>query len=105
VPPVASYASELWACRTLPGRLGHGRISVRQISRGILRQICGLRSSTPGVIVLSECDQQPLADLWVLRTVRFWNLLVGLPATSFYKQVALADCRDAVQHNVHNCIK
>ena len=68
----------------------------------ILRQICGVRINTPAVMVLSEAAQQPLADLWIIRTVRFWNSLAGLPATSLYKQVALADCRDAVQNNVHN---
>ncbi len=102
VPPVASYACELWGVRDLPPamRVSRGRLNATHLS--ILRSLSGLRHSTPSAIVFSETQEAPMQHSWWPRIVRFWNALARQPPGSLFQEVALADCRDAIQHNVNN---
>ena len=97
IPPVASYGCELWGLRDMPSRLAASR---RKLSTGhvnMLRQISGLRKSTPPEVVFLETMGVPLPDSWLLRTVAFWNNLSNLPDTSVFKRVAL----DSISHALH----
>ena len=102
VPPVASYACELWGVRRMPQALRAARDSLNATHLSVLRSISGLRHSTPTAVVFSEMQDTPLLHSWWLRLVRFWNALARQPAGSLFQEVALADCRDAVQRNVYN---
>ena len=97
IPPVASYGCELWGLRDMPLRLAASR---RKLSTGhvnMLRQISGLRKSTPPEVVFLETMGVPLPDWWLLRTVTFWNNLSSLPDTYVFKRVAL----DSISHALH----
>ncbi len=102
VPPVASYACEVWGLRCLPSALKAARASLDTSHVAVLRSIAGLRRTTPVAVVFSEVGASSLSHLWWVRLLRFWNALARLPAGSLFKEVALADCRDAVLRNVHN---
>jgi hypothetical protein len=52
VPPVASYGCELWGFRVMPSRLTAARDKLATNHVNMLRQILGLRKSTPHAIVL-----------------------------------------------------
>ena len=102
VPPVASYACELWGVRRLFPPVRKLRDKLGQSHVQILRRIACVRATVPAPIVLSENGSQRLSHGWWLRTVHFWNALAAMPASSLFAQVALSNCRDAVVHNVHN---
>lgn len=102
VPPVASYACELWGHRTLPAPLKADRARLDQSHALILRKIVGLRGTVSAAVVYAEVGGAPLTRLWWVRLVRFWNALACQPDTSLHKLVALDDCKDAVLHNVRN---
>ena len=102
VPPVASYACELWGLRSMPAALKAARAGLGKSHTAVLRAIVGLRRTTPSAVVFSETDSASLHHLWWIRQVRFWNALAGQPAGSLHREVALADCRDAVLRNVRN---
>ena len=102
VPPVASYGCELWGHRPLPGAVAKVRGSLSQVHVRHLRGICGLRANVPATIVLAEVQHGSLQQTWWSRLVHFWNSVAGLPVDSLHHQVALADCRDAVMHNIRN---
>jgi hypothetical protein len=102
VPPVASYACELWGHRPLPAPLKADRTGLDQTHALILRRIAGLRRTVPAAIVYAEVGGASLTRLWWVRLVRFWNALARLPATSLHRLVAIDDCRDAVLHKIKN---
>jgi hypothetical protein len=102
VPPVASYACEVWGHCRLPPALKADRTRLVQSYHQILRQILGLRRTTPAAILHAEAGLGPLEHMWWVRRVRFWNALVSLPAGSLHRAVLLDSCRDAVVRNVRN---
>ena len=102
VPPVASYACELWGVRYLPTALRAPRAQLEHSHARILRTIAGLRATIPASIVFSEVGSQPLHHSWLGRSVSVWNGLARQPPSSLYHQLALDDCRDAILHNVKN---
>jgi hypothetical protein len=102
IPPVASYASELWGHRPLSASLRADRDRLDQSHALILRRIAGLRRTVPAAIVFSEVGQVSLTHLWWVRRVRFWNTLACQPDASLHKLVTLSDCSDAVSHGVRN---
>ena len=56
----------------------------------VLRQISGLRKSTPHCIVFHETEEKPLHHYWLLRTVKFWNNLLQLAPDSIFRGVLLS---------------
>ena len=85
IPPVASYASELWGHRPLSASLQADRDRLDQSHALILRRIAGLRRTVPAAIVFSEVGQVSLTHLWWVRRVRFWNTLACQPDASLHK--------------------
>ncbi len=97
VPPVASYGCELWGLRGMPSRLARARQKLAIGHINMLRQITGLRKSTPHEIVLLESGGAPLGHSWLLRSVTFWNNFDTLPPTSLFRRVALESVSQAHQ--------
>ena len=88
IPPVASYGCELWGLHDMPSRLAASRRKLCMGHVHMLRQISGLRKSTPPEMVFLETMGAPLSDSWLLRAVTFWNNLGSLPEMSLFKRVA-----------------
>jgi hypothetical protein len=102
VPPAGSYGCEVWGIRRLSGAAQKARQRLASVHLQILRQISGIRTDVPTAILFRELQEKPLQDLWLLRSIRFWNNLAGLPPTSLHRKIALDDCRDAIVHNTKN---
>ena len=102
VPPVATYACELWGVRNLPTPLRKQRSQLERSHVQILRRIACVRATVPAPNILTRTGSQPLLHTWWLRTVHFWKALAEMPTSSLFAQVALSNCREAVVHNVHN---
>ena len=62
----------------------------------ILREITGVRTSTPTAILLAELGLLALSDEWLLRAAKFWNNLAALPSDNIYKCMALDSCKSAI---------
>ena len=102
VPPAGSYGCEVWGFRRLSGDAQKARQRLASVPLQVLRQISGIRTDVPIAILFRELQEKPMQDLWLLRSVRFWNNLASLPATSLHRKIALDDCRDAVVFNTKN---
>ena len=102
VPPAGSYGCEVWGFRRLSGATRKARQGLASGHVQILRQISGIRTDVPTAILFKELQEKPLQDIWLLRSIRFWNNLSGLPPTSLHRKIALDDCRDAIVHNTKN---
>ena len=102
VPPAGSYGCEVWGFRRLSGVAQKARQTLASVHLQILRQISGIRFDVPSAILFRELQERPLQDVWLLRTIRFWNNLAGLPPGSLHRTIALDDCRDAIMHNIKN---
>lgn len=96
IPPVASYGCELWGLRHMPSRLSAARRKLATAHVNMLRQIVGLRKSTPQELVFHESGGSPLEDSWLLQSVTFWNNLASLPPSSLFHRIALASVAQAV---------
>ena len=62
----------------------------------ILREITGVRTSTPTAILLAELGLQALSDEWLLRAAKFWNNLAALPPENVHRCMALDSCKSAI---------
>ena len=62
----------------------------------ILREITGVRTSTPTAILLAELGLQALSDEWLLRAAKFWNNLAALPPDNIHRCMALDSCKSAI---------
>jgi hypothetical protein len=78
------------------GGLGPAREQLEAGHVNILRQILGLRKSTPRHIVLMEGISAPLRHSWILRTATFWNTLGSFHADSIFRRVALDSVSQAL---------
>jgi hypothetical protein len=67
----------------MPSRLTAARDRLATGHVSMLRQILGLRKSTPHAIVFLESGGAPFTHSWLLRSVTFWNNLGALPPTCF----------------------
>ena len=84
VPPAGSYGCEVWGFRRLSGAAQKARQRLASVHLQILRQISGIRTDVPTAILFRELQEKPLQDLWLLRSIRFWNNIAGLPPTSLH---------------------
>ena len=102
IPPVGSYASELWGLMEMPAASKRKRDSIASLHIQCLKGITGLRKSTSTAVVLAELEERPLEFLWAERSVTFWNGLLALPDDNIFRKAALANFCDAVLRGVHN---
>jgi hypothetical protein len=73
----------------MPSRLTAARDKPATGHLTVLRQILGLRKSTPHTIVFLESGGAPLTHSWLLRSIIYWNNLGALPPMSLFRRVAL----------------
>lgn len=86
VRPVMLYGVETWG----PGALcGRGMDDCEVVQRKFLRNLLGLRASTPNAVVLGEAGRLPMAHVAAELLCRFWNRLVAMPDTRLTKQAFL----------------
>ena len=90
VPPAASYGCEIWGLRGKTAKMRKSKAAIEQGHVNVLRQISGLRKSTPHCIVFHETEEKPLHHYWLLRTVKFWNNLLQLAPDSIFRGVLLS---------------
>ena len=93
VPPTASYGCEVWSVfaggqgsliRT-PERRKLSKLHLTQV-----KQLLGVRKTTPTSVLWQETHIKPLEDTWLLRAVGFYNLLCDMPESNLYRQIAQA---------------
>lgn len=94
VVSVLLYGVELWG----PGVLcsATGMEACERVQREALRNILGVRESTPGHVLLGECGRFPLAHTAILAVCKMWNRLVALPDSRLVKQAFLENVGLAV---------
>ena len=94
VRPGLEYGVEIWGAEYLAGHersptIGHP--DTNQLYLGFLRQVLGVRRSTPTAVVLFELGQWPLWCRWGKLVARYWERVWELPATRLVRQaVALS---------------
>lgn len=67
-----------------------------------MKQITGVRKSTPSRLLLTELGLRPLQLFWRRQTLRFWNELAGSPVGSLCHTVLLDNVWDASVRGVRN---
>ena len=102
VPPTAAYGCEVWGFQQFPQQYSALRLELATSHLQMLKEIAGVRSSTPTDILFAELGLQPIQHVWLLRAAKFWNSLACKPATSIYKVMALDCCSAAVSLSRHN---
>ena len=93
VQSTACYGSEVWGAAQFASK------ERQDLVKGylqILREITGVRTSTPTAILQAELGLQALSDEWLLRAAKFWNNLAALPLDNIYRCMALDSCRSAI---------
>jgi len=88
VNPVLSYGAELWG----PHFMLNSSNPCDRVHLSFLRQLLGVRQSTPSVVVLAETGRLPLAFTWVRRVARFWNAIMSGPTHALH----MLHCRPAL---------
>ena len=102
VPPTAAYACKIWGFQQFAQQYGALRLELATSHLQMLKEITGVRGSTPTDILLAELGLKSLQHVWLLRAAKFWNSLVSKPNGTFYKIIALNCCKDAVAASRHN---
>jgi len=96
VDSVLSYGAEVWgvqlAARAAAGGGGAGSAAER-LQLSYLRQLLGVRQSTPNAVVLAETGEQPLWQRWLRRAAKLWNRVLEQPQDSLLRQALDASCR------------
>ena len=93
VQSTACYGCEVWGAATFAAK---EREDLMKGYLQILREITGVRTSTPTAILLAELGLQALSDEWLLRAAKFWNNLAALPPDNIHRCMALDSCKSAI---------
>ena len=102
VPPVASYACELWSARALPRAATKAKRQMEAAYVTALRRILTLPPSVTPAIVLAESSSRPISHTWLQRTTKFYNNVLALPADSLCRRILLLQMADASQFGADN---
>jgi hypothetical protein len=102
VPPTAAYGCEIWGFLQFSQQHSAHRLELATSHLQMLKEMAGVRTSTPTDILLEELGLQPLQHTWLLRAAKFWNNLACKPMGSIYKVIALDCCSAAVASSQHN---
>lgn len=91
VRPVMSYGAEVWGPQLVTRALSSGQADAcERVHLDFLRQLLGVRDTSPTLAVLAETGRFPIAVQWAVQTSRFVNRLVQLDDSRVAKQ-ALVD--------------
>ena len=95
VDSVLSYGAEVWgvqlAAKAAAGN-GSAGSAAERLQLGYLRQLLGVRPSTPNAVVLVETGEQPLWQRWLRRAAKLWNRVLEQPQDSLLQQALNASC-------------
>ena len=91
-----NYGCEIWGFQHFPQQYSALRLELVASYQHMLKEIVGVRSSSPTDILLAELGLKPLQHVWLLRADKFWNNLACKPPGSIYTTIALDCCRAAV---------
>ena len=102
VPPVASYACELWSTVALPRAATKAKRQMEAAYLTALRRILTLSPSVASPIVLQESGSRLISHTWLHRTTKFYNNVLALPADSLCRRILLLQMADASQFGACN---
>ncbi len=86
VLPALSYGAEVWSPQLLAAG---GQCAGTRVQHAFLRQLLGVRQSTPGLVLLAETGQRPVAARWAAQLGRFWNSALDAPEGSLVRRALL----------------
>lgn len=90
VRPIMSYGCEVWAPDIIHKCMSKGVTSAYEaLHNSFMRQMLGVRDSTPVHIMLHELDRLPIWMFWLCQCIRFWNKTVELPNGDLLKSCLL----------------
>ena len=89
----ACYGCEVWGAATFASKEREGLVNGYL---QILREITGVRTSTPTALLPAELGLQALSDEWLLRAAKFWNNLAALHPGNVHHCMAPDSCRCAI---------
>ena len=95
VDSVLSYGAEVWGVQLAAkaaARGGSAGSAAERLHLGFLRQLLGVRQSTPNAVVLAETGEQPLWQRWLRRAAKLWNRVLQQPEGSLLRQALAASC-------------
>lgn len=95
IRPVMLYGVEVWG----PHSLGLSDPHFEREHRQLLRQLLGVRTSTPSTVVLAELGRYPLSVLATRQLCRFWNRLVAMDDDRLVYGAFRESVRLATSHN------
>ena len=88
-----SYGAEVWgmqlAAKAAAAGGGSTRCAAEKLHLGYLRQLLGVRQSTPKAVVRAETGELPLWTRWLLRATRLWNRALAAPEDSLLRQAVM----------------
>ena len=82
VQSVGSFACDVWGALPLTGLAKKQRAAIVTTHLGVIKELAGLRRTTPTDMVDAELDEMPLDSVWLMRAAKLWNALVA--GSSFY---------------------
>ena len=101
--PALHYGCEVWGMLSPDaGSAKRARLDLQKVDNFYFRVVCGLSSSTPRSMLLTELGVLPLQVFWWRQTLRFWNNIAALPVDSFFHTVLLDSLYDAFHHGAYN---
>ena len=87
VDSVLSHGAEVWgmqlAAQAAASPASTARSKAEQVHIQYLRQLLGVRQSTPSAVVLVEAGEQPLWLRWLRRAAKLWNSMLEARAGQF----------------------
>ena len=101
--PALHYGCEVWGMHSPDaGSAQRARLDLQRVYDFYLRKICGLSSSTPSNMLLTELGLLPLKVFWWRQTLRFWNDIAALPEGSLFHTVLLDSLYDTFHDGAFN---
>ena len=90
VRPVFSYGVEVWGLQLIVRALDRGQADAcERVHLDFLRQLLGVRDTSPTLAVLAETGRYPTAVQWAMQTSRFVNRLVQMDDSRVAKQALI----------------
>lgn len=97
VDSALSHGAEVWgmqlAAKAAASPTGTAHSKAEQLQVRYLRQLLGVRTSTPAAVVLVEAGEQPLWLRWLRRAAKLWNSMLEAPPDSLLRRTLVASCQ------------
>ena len=94
VLPVVSYGAEIWSAQLVAAG---SRCAATRLQLAYLRQLLGVRQTTPALVMLTETAQPPLAARWAAQIGRFWNSTLATEEGSLVRRALQLGTATAVR--------